>query len=114
MCVIMERRSACIRERFVLKIKMLAVIIHKRNLPKIDTVVNTATNTTTPKELAPAQRDIEIARVRGMTLEEVFTHDHILTSHLLDGDFTPITSDKIKLVAHLEAYLIDGVGVGIG
>ena len=63
--------------------------------------------------LAAARRDIEIARGRGKTLEEVFMHDPLPTSHLSDGDFTTATPDKIKLVAQFEAYLIDDVGVGI-
>ena len=61
------------RERFVLKANKLAVTIHKRNRSQSDTGVdtkpNTASYTTTPKVLAAAPRDIEIARERGMTLE---------------------------------------------
>ena len=68
------------QERCVLKKKKLAVTICKLNVPKFDTVVDTKTNTafytTTLKVLATAQRDFEIARKRGMTLEEVFTHGH--------------------------------------
>ena len=96
----------------------LAVTVHRRNLPNCDTVVdgkpNTASYITTPKVLAAAQRDIEIARERELTLEEVWSHDHHLTSHLFDGDFTSVTPDKIKLVGQLEVYLIDDIGVGIG
>ena len=60
-----------------------------------------------------SQRDTEVAREREITLEEVFSHDHLLASHLIDGDFTSVTPDNIKLVAQLEAYLIGDVGVGI-
>ena len=60
-------------------------------LPKCDTVVhtkpNTASYTTTSKVLTAAQRDAEIARERGVTVEEVLSHDHFLTSHLFDGDY---------------------------
>ena len=49
-------------------------------MPKFDTIVdtkpNTASYTTTPKLLAAAQRNIDIAREHGMTLGEVFKHDH--------------------------------------
>ena len=87
-------------------------------LPKYDTLVhtkpNTASYTTTLKVLAAAQRDTEIARERGITVEEVLSHDHHLTSHLFDGNFTSATPDKIKLVAQLWAYLIDDVGAWIG
>ena len=58
----------------------LAVTIPKRNLPKFDTVVEIKPSTATPKMLAAAQRDIEIARERGMTLKEVFTQDYLPTS----------------------------------
>ncbi|MES9880567.1 MAG: hypothetical protein ABW185_06755 [Sedimenticola sp.] len=104
------------RERFILKTKKLAVTIPKRNLPKFDSVMDSKTSTTacttTPKVLAAAQRDIEIARERGMTLEEVFTHDHLPTSPLFDGDFTSATPDKSKLMNVLEAYITDDVGDG--
>ena len=87
-------------------------------LPKCDTVVhtkpNTSSYTTTPKVLAAAQRDTEIARERGIAVEEVLSHDPLLTSHLFDGDFISATPDKIKLVAQLWAYLIGDVGAGIG
>ena len=48
-----------------------------------------------------------------MTLEDVFVHDHVLTSHLFDGDFTSFTPGKIELVIQLEAYLTDEIGVGL-
>ena len=79
----------------------------------LHTKPNTASYTTTPKVLAAAQRDTEIARERGVTAEEVLSHDPLLTSHLFDGDFTSATRDNIKLVAQLWAYLIDDVGAGI-
>ena len=76
-------------------------------LAVIETKSNRASYTTVPKLLGSAERDIEIARVRGITLAEVFSHDdQLLTSHLFDGDFT-------SHVAQLEAYLIDDVDVGI-
>ena len=77
----------------------------------IDTKSDRASYTT--KLLGSAKQDIEIARERGIILEKVFSHDHLLTSHLFDGDFTSVTQDKIKLMAHLEAYLIDDVGLGL-
>jgi len=64
--------------------------------------------------LAAAQRYIGIVRERGITLEEVFSYDHLPTSHLVDGDFTSATPDNSKRVAQLEAYLIDQFVVGIG
>ena len=63
---------------------------------------------------AAAQRDNDIARERGMTLEEVFTHGHFPTSPLFDGDFTSATPAMRKLLAELETYCVNDVDVGIG
>jgi len=63
--------------------------------------------------LPAAQRYIEIARERGITLKEVFTHDHLPTSPLFEGDFTSATHDKRKLMIQLHAYLADDVGTKI-
>ena len=73
---------------------MLAVIDFKPNRPSYTTI---------RKLLGCAERDTEIDQERGITLEDVFLHDHHLTSHLFDGNLTSVTPDKIKLVAQLEA-----------
>ena len=62
---------------------------------------------------AAAQQDIEIARERGMTLKEVFTHDHLPTSPLFEGHVTSATHDKRKLMIQLQTYLTDDVGTRI-
>ncbi|MES9879864.1 MAG: hypothetical protein ABW185_03185 [Sedimenticola sp.] len=94
----------------------LAVTIPKRNLPKFDTVIynkpSRTSCTTTSKVLTAAQRVLEIARERGMTLEEVFMHDHLHTSPLFDGDFSFATPDKSKLMSLLETYITYDVEVG--
>ena len=82
----------------VLKTKKLAAGVTCRSvtLSVIDTKSNRASYTTISKLLGSAERDIEIARVRGITLAEVFSHDdHLLTSHLFDGDFTYVTHGSI-------------------
>ena len=94
------------QERFVLKTKKLAVTIPKRNLPKFDTVMSRKSSvtapSTTPKVLASAQRDIEVARERGMTLEDIITtYDHLPTNLLFYGDFTSATPDKNKLLVQI-------------
>jgi len=68
----------------------------------VDTKPNTPSYTTTPNVFAAVQRDIEIARERGINIEDVFSHDHLLNSHLFHGDFTSATPDQIKLEAQLE------------
>jgi len=68
------------RQRFALRTKRFAVTVHKRNLLKFDTLVEiklvTASYTITPKVLAAAQRDIEIAR------ELSIKFSHMVTSRL--------------------------------
>ena len=79
------------QERFILKTKKLAVTIPRRNLPRFDTITETkssASRITTPKVTAAAQRDLEIARDRGISLDEIFTYDFLLISPLFNGDFT--------------------------
>ena len=75
-------------------------------LSVINTIYNRASYTTIPKLLGSAERDIEIARVREITLAEMTT-----TS-------SPTTCLRATLplsnVAQLEAYLIDDVGVWLG
>ena len=70
-------------------------------LSVIDTKSNRASYTNKPKLLGSAERDIEIARVRGIILAEVFSHDdHLLISHLFDGDFTSVTRGSIGGISY--------------
>jgi len=69
-------------------------------LSVIDTKPNRASFTNIPKLLGSAKRNIEIARERGITLEEVFSHEHLLTNQLFDEDVTCAIADKTKPVAH--------------
>jgi len=41
-----------------------------------------------------------------MILGEVYTHYHLPTSHIFDGDFATATPDKSKLVAHCKTVSV--------
>ena len=90
------------RRELVLKINKLAVTytgVTCRSVMLL--VIDRASYTTIPKLLEYAERDIEIARVRGITVAEAFSLDnHLLTSHLFDGDFTPITRGSNGGISH--------------
>ena len=58
----------------------------------------------TAKDIASAQRDIEIATMRGMSQKEVYSHDFFQNSTLFNGNI-PTKPDKAQLVTELEAYL---------
>ena len=98
--------------RMNLKTKKLSVTIPRRNLPKFDTTIEPKScsasriTTATQNVFAVAQRDIEIARERGFSLNEIFTYDLLPTNPLFYGDFTTATHDKSKLFAELEKYLV--------
>ena len=54
--------------------------------------------------IAAAQRDIEIVKERGMTLDSIYGHDIIPISTIFEGDL-PSKPDKSALIADLEKYL---------
>ena len=56
------------------------------------------------KEIAAAQRNMEIAKERGMPLNEILSHDLLISSPLFEGDL-PTCVDKSKLVHEIESEL---------
>ena len=98
-------------ERYVLKSKKLSVTISKLNLPSFNFYVyKEKTNTqitqssVSSKGIAAAQMYIEIAVLRGMSLNELYTHDIIDSSPLFLGDITT-QPDKAQLITELETNL---------
>jgi len=90
------------QERFVLKIKKLAVTILKSTQVACQSQTLSLTpnlmhpTSSHPKCLQLPSRFIEIAREHGMAFEEIFTHDHCPTNQpppLFDGDFTSATTE---------------------
>ena len=58
----------------------------------------------TTKDVAKAQRHIDIARSRGIHDADIFTHDLFETSNIFDGDL-PAHTDKASLVSELESKI---------
>ena len=101
-------------ERYVLTSKKLSVTISKLNLPSFNSQISKErTNaqitkvSVSTKDIASAQRDIEIATMRGMSQEELYTHDILQLSPLFLSDITTQT-DKAQLVTELETNLTQG------
>ena len=96
------------KERFVLKSAKLAATISKRNLPQMDfkpkSDMPLNQNIVSPKVLATAQRDVDIAKDRGVDLDKIFSYDILPTSSIFDGNF-PLKPEKSKLIVELEKYL---------
>ncbi len=97
-------------ERYVVRSKKLSVTISKVNLPAFDSQCTTKTNTVptrtavSAQDIASAQREAEIATLRGMSPEELYSHDLLQSSQLFVGDITT-KPDKAKLVTELETNL---------
>jgi hypothetical protein len=81
-------------ERYVAKSKKLSVTISKVNLPAFDSQGTTkktsteATKAVSTKDIASAQREAEIATLRGLSPEELYSHDLLQSSPLFFGEFT--------------------------
>ncbi|KAH3863596.1 hypothetical protein DPMN_026584 [Dreissena polymorpha] len=54
--------------------------------------------------MADAQRSMDIAKERGMSLKQILSHDLISSSPLFDGDL-PAHVDKSKLIGEIESRL---------
>ena len=95
-------------ERFVKKTVKLAATISRRNLPymnfkpKSDKAVEE--NKVSHKVLASVQRDVDIAKERGLDLEKIYSYDILPASSIFDGHF-PAKPEKSKLIVELEKYL---------
>ena len=56
------------------------------------------------KYLSDLQRNVDVARGRGISLAQVMEHDLPSTSILFDGDYTSKPDDKSVLVRDLKKY----------
>ena len=94
---------------FCVKSRKLSATITKRTLPEFGSdSTNPSTEhvivekkSVTTKDIAKAQRHIDIARSRGIHDADIFTHDLFETSNIFDGDL-PAHTDKSSLVSELE------------
>ena len=95
-------------EQFVLKKNKLSFTISKRNLLQLDynrvSEMETSAVIISAKMTAAAQRDIDIAKERGMDIETIYSHDVFPISPIFEGDLSS-KPDKSGLVSSLEKNL---------
>ncbi|KAH3870574.1 hypothetical protein DPMN_033762 [Dreissena polymorpha] len=102
------------RERIVEKAKQISSSISKRKLPKFTYHLKQSLLTSTAilkerkapsaNDMADAQRSMDIAKERGMSLKQILPHDLISSSPLFDGDL-PANVNKSKLIGENESRL---------
>jgi hypothetical protein len=99
------------RERLVEKIKKISTTISKSKLPrftdqsqKTPLTIETEKKDISSKDMAEAQRNMDIARERGMDLREILSHNLLSASPLFDGDL-PAHTNKSILVGEIEPKL---------
>ncbi len=96
-------------ERYKEKQKKLSVTISKVKLPTFNSKCEATSAphmkaVVTSKDIAMAERDIEVAVMRGMSQDEIYSHDLLNASSLFTGDITT-KPDKSQLVAEVEQNL---------
>lgn len=99
------------QERLIEKTKKISATISKFKLPKFDdqpqktpATILKDKNSISSKDVAEAQRSMDIAKERGMDLRQILTHDVLLASPLFDGDL-PAHVNKSLLVGEIEPRL---------
>ena len=107
-----ERVYKRIREEvFVHRSQKPTDTIHRRMLPLFTTKspkeqLQITSKVISAKDVAVAQHNIEIAQLRGMSQEDIYSYDFFNNSPLFDGNITT-KPDKSQLVAELEKCLTD-------
>ena len=56
------------------------------------------------KDLSDLQKNLDVARERGISLAQVMEHDLLSTNILFDGDYTSKPDDKSVLARELEKH----------
>ena len=97
-------------ERFTSKTKLLNDTITKVNLPKMNAPKHKAKSSSqnvrdVTKYLGQAQREIDVARSRGISMNDILRYDHTMTSPLFDEDGLTSKPNKYALVKELEKNL---------
>lgn len=98
------------RERFVEKSKKLTDTIHRHNMKSFKNLHSNMKpedikRTDPKKELAKAQKVIDIARVREYDMKHLFTYDLVSTSYLFDAKGFMSNPQKSLLCTELEKSL---------
>ena len=96
------------QERLVEKIKKMSMTISKRKLPRFSDQPQMTPATSqkekkniSSKELAEAQKIMDIAKERGMDIKQILAPNVLLASTLFDGDL-PAHANKSTLVGEIE------------
>ena len=95
------------QERLVEKIKKMSMTISKRKLPRFSDQPQMTPATSqkekkniSSKELAEAQKIMDIAKERGMDIKQILAHNVLSESTLFDGDL-PAYANKSTLVGEI-------------
>ncbi len=99
------------QDTLVEKTKKMSATISKRKLPRFTdqpqapSPINLKEKVNlSPKEVAEAQRNMDIMKERGIDLKQTLTHDLLSVSPLFNGDL-PAAATKSKLVGEIESRL---------
>jgi hypothetical protein len=99
------------QERLVEKCKKIGTTISKAKLPrfsdqpqKTPLTIETEKSDLSSKDMAEAQRNMDIAKERGMDLKHILSHNLLSGSQLFDGDL-PAHTNKSLLIAEIEPRL---------
>ena len=95
------------QERFIDKTTRLSAVIHRSNLKSMKTIRSKPQKTIkkTIKELNIADKNIEIARDRGVTTETLLLYDVVPSPLLFDEEGLMTKPDKSQLLKELETSL---------
>ena len=93
-------------ERYAKKSKKPCDTITKINLPKFDNKDNKQKSLKpTAKKLGDAQKNIDVAKTRGISTKEIQCFDNLKNNKLFDEDVTVKPEKKSELVKELEKLL---------
>ena len=101
-----QRYKVFREESYVNKSKKLSDTITKVNLPKFDGKDQKQKKESKPvlKKVGDAQKQIDIARARGISMKEILSFDHLTSNLLFEEDLTA-KQNKSDLVKQLEKQL---------
>ena len=95
------------QERLVEKVKKMSMTTSKRKLPRFTDQPQMTPATSqkekkniSSKELAEAQKIMDIAKERGMDIKQILAHNVLSASTLFDGDL-PAHANKSTLVGEI-------------
>ena len=99
------------QERLVEKIKKMSMTISKRKMPGFSdqpqmtpATIQKEKKNISSKELAAAQKIMDITKERGMDIKQILAHNVLSASTLFDSDL-PVHANKSTLVAEIEPKL---------